>query len=169
MRNSYKESFLKKHGVKLSFMSPFIKAAAFALRDQPVINAVIDGKEIIYRDYVDISIAVATPKGLVVPVVRNVETMNYGDIEKNVAVLAEKVSCSTQLFLIRLPIILNFSCYFRQGITVLPLKIWKVGPLLFQMVECLVRYSAHLSLIHLNQLYWGCMVYLIGLLQLKDR
>ncbi|EDV20316.1 uncharacterized protein TRIADDRAFT_61268 [Trichoplax adhaerens] len=90
MRNAYKESFLKKHGAKLSFMSPFIKASAFALRDQPVINAVIDGKEIIYRDYVDISIAVATPKGLVVPVLRNVETMNYGDIEKNVATLAEK-------------------------------------------------------------------------------
>jgi len=62
MRNKFKDAFVKKHGVKLGFMSPFIKASAFALQDQPTVNAVIEGTEIIYRDYVDISVAVATPK-----------------------------------------------------------------------------------------------------------
>ncbi|XP_045489611.1 dihydrolipoyllysine-residue succinyltransferase component of 2-oxoglutarate dehydrogenase complex, mitochondrial [Pieris rapae] len=84
------EAFTKKFGVKLGLMSPFVKAAASALQDQPVVNAVIDGNEIVYRDYVDISVAVATPKGLVVPVIRNVQTMTYADIELTVAALAEK-------------------------------------------------------------------------------
>ncbi|KAL3308028.1 hypothetical protein Ciccas_013447, partial [Cichlidogyrus casuarinus] len=90
MRKKYKEAFLKKHGVKLGIMSAFTKAAAYALQDQPVVNAVIDGEEIVYRDYVDISIAVATPKGLVVPVLRNCEQMNYVDIEKGIFELGEK-------------------------------------------------------------------------------
>lgn len=84
------DKFTKKHGVKLGLMSPFVKAAASALVDQPVCNAVIDGNDILYRDYVDISVAVATPKGLVVPVIRNVQTMTYADIELTVAGLAEK-------------------------------------------------------------------------------
>ncbi|XP_063371248.1 dihydrolipoyllysine-residue succinyltransferase component of 2-oxoglutarate dehydrogenase complex, mitochondrial-like [Cydia amplana] len=84
------DAFTKKHGVKLGLMSPFVKAAASALLDQPVVNAVIEGNEIIYRDYVDISVAVATPKGLVVPVLRNVQNMTYADIELTVAGLAEK-------------------------------------------------------------------------------
>jgi len=71
-------------------MSIFAKAAAYALQDQPVVNAVIDGNEIVYRDFVDISVAVATPKGLVVPVLRNVEGMNYADIEIAMAAIAEK-------------------------------------------------------------------------------
>lgn len=62
MRNKYKETFLKKHGLKLGFMSAFVKASAYALQDQPAVNAVIDDLEIVYRDYVDISVAVATPK-----------------------------------------------------------------------------------------------------------
>jgi len=90
MRDKFKDAFAKKHNVKLGFMSPFIKASAFALRDQPAVNAVIEGPEIIYRDYVDISVAVATPKGLVVPVLRNVETMNYAEIEKALFELGEK-------------------------------------------------------------------------------
>ncbi|CAG5928083.1 unnamed protein product [Menidia menidia] len=92
MRTAYKEAFLKKHNIKLGFMSAFVKAAAQALTDQPAVNAVIDDttKEIIYRDYVDISVAVATPKGLVVPVIRNVETMNFADIEKAINALGEK-------------------------------------------------------------------------------
>ncbi|KPI99208.1 Dihydrolipoyllysine-residue succinyltransferase component of 2-oxoglutarate dehydrogenase complex, mitochondrial [Papilio xuthus] len=89
-RKKYLDAFTKKHGVKLGLMSPFVKAAANALTDQPVVNAVIEGNEIIYRDYVDISVAVATPKGLVVPVIRNVQTMTYSDIELTVAGLAEK-------------------------------------------------------------------------------
>lgn len=62
MRSAYKEAFLKKYGLKLGFMSAFVKASAFALQDQPAVNAVIDDKEIVYRDYVDISVAVSTPK-----------------------------------------------------------------------------------------------------------
>lgn len=62
MREKFGDAFLKKHGMKLGFMSPFIKASAYALRDQPIVNAVIDENEMVYRDYVDISVAVATPK-----------------------------------------------------------------------------------------------------------
>ncbi|KAM4625570.1 dihydrolipoyllysine-residue succinyltransferase component of 2-oxoglutarate dehydrogenase complex, mitochondrial [Polymixia lowei] len=92
MRKSYKDAFLKKHNIKLGFMSAFVKAAAYALTDQPAVNAVIDdtSKEIVYRDYVDISVAVATPKGLVVPVIRGVEGMNFTDIEKAINMLGEK-------------------------------------------------------------------------------
>ncbi|KAJ8926061.1 hypothetical protein NQ315_009916 [Exocentrus adspersus] len=89
-RKQNQEAFQKKFGLKLSFMSPFLKASAYALQDQPVVNAVIDGNEIVYRDYVDISVAVATPKGLVVPVIRNVERMNFAEIEQAMAVLADK-------------------------------------------------------------------------------
>lgn len=95
MRNRYKDAFLKKHGVKLGFMSPFVRAAAFALQDQPIVNAVIDDQEIVYRDYIDISVAVSTPKGLVVPVVRNCEGMNYADIEKAINELGEKARKGT--------------------------------------------------------------------------
>lgn len=84
------EAFTKKHGIKFGFMSVFTKASAYALQDQPVVNAVIDNNEIIYRDFVDISVAVATPKGLVVPVLRNVEQMNYVDIEREMNALADK-------------------------------------------------------------------------------
>ncbi|XP_021353662.1 dihydrolipoyllysine-residue succinyltransferase component of 2-oxoglutarate dehydrogenase complex, mitochondrial-like [Mizuhopecten yessoensis] len=90
MRSCYKDAFQKKYGLKLGFMSAFVKASAFALEDQPVVNAVIDDKEIVYRDYVDISVAVSTPKGLVVPVLRNVSNMNYADIELEIAALGEK-------------------------------------------------------------------------------
>ncbi|XP_060536575.1 dihydrolipoyllysine-residue succinyltransferase component of 2-oxoglutarate dehydrogenase complex, mitochondrial isoform X2 [Cylas formicarius] len=89
-RKQHQEAFQKKYGIKLGFMSAFLKASAYALQDQPVVNAVIDGNEIVYRDYVDISVAVATPKGLVVPVVRNVENMNFADIELALAALGEK-------------------------------------------------------------------------------
>lgn len=62
MRNKYKDVFQKKFGLKLGFMSAFVKASAYALQDQPVVNAVIDEQEIVYRDYIDISVAVSTPK-----------------------------------------------------------------------------------------------------------
>ncbi|XP_066249666.1 dihydrolipoyllysine-residue succinyltransferase component of 2-oxoglutarate dehydrogenase complex, mitochondrial [Euwallacea similis] len=89
-RKAHLDTFVKKYGTKLGFMSAFLKASAYALQDQPVVNAVIDGHEIIYRDFVDISVAVATPKGLVVPVIRNVESMNFADIELALAALGEK-------------------------------------------------------------------------------
>jgi 2-oxoglutarate dehydrogenase E2 component (dihydrolipoamide succinyltransferase) len=71
IRKEYQEAFSKKHGVKLGFVSAFVKAATAAINDQPIVNAVIDGTDIVYRDFVDISVAVATPTGLVVPVIRN--------------------------------------------------------------------------------------------------
>lgn len=90
LRNTFKDTFQKKHNLKLGFMSAFVKASAFALQDQPVVNAVIEDNEIVYRDYIDISVAVATPKGLVVPVIRNVEEMNYAQIERAIADMGEK-------------------------------------------------------------------------------
>jgi len=76
-REAYKELFARKHGIKLGFMSFFAKAACLALKDVPAVNAQIDGDEIVYHDYVDISVAVSAPTGLVVLVVRNVDTMSF--------------------------------------------------------------------------------------------
>lgn len=95
LRADYKDAFVEKHGVKLGLMSGFIKAAVNALQYQPIVNAVIDGDDIIYRDYIDISIAVGTPKGLVVPVIRNVDKMNFADIEKQINVFAKKANAGT--------------------------------------------------------------------------
>lgn len=92
LRSDYKDAFVEKHGVKLGLMSGFVKAAVSGLQNQPIINAVIDGDDIIYRDYVDISIAVGTPKGLVVPVIRNAGNMNFADIEKEINTLAKKAN-----------------------------------------------------------------------------
>jgi len=90
LREQFKDEFFKKHQVKLGFMSAFVKASAVALIEQPVVNAVILDKDIVYRNYVDISVAVATPKGLVTPVLRNTERMSFADIEKEIAALGEK-------------------------------------------------------------------------------
>ncbi|CAF2121607.1 BnaA03g11590D [Brassica napus] len=95
LRSQYKDAFFEKHGVKLGLMSGFIKAAVSALQHQPVVNAVIDGDDIIYRDYVDISIAVGTSKGLVVPVIRGADQMNFADIEKTINSLAKKANEGT--------------------------------------------------------------------------
>ncbi|CAJ0568416.1 unnamed protein product, partial [Mesorhabditis spiculigera] len=90
MRTRYQKDFQKKHNVKLGLMSPFLRAAAYALQEMPVVNAVIDQDEIVYRHFVDISVAVATPKGLLVPVLRNVESMDYAQVELELAALGEK-------------------------------------------------------------------------------
>ncbi|KAI1787533.1 dihydrolipoamide succinyltransferase [Ganoderma leucocontextum] len=90
LRKKYKDEVLKEHGVKLGFMSAFAKAASLALREIPAANASIEGDEIVYRDYVDLSVAVATPKGLVTPVVRNAEGMNFVQIEQEIANLSKK-------------------------------------------------------------------------------
>ncbi|TGZ70425.1 hypothetical protein CRM22_003204 [Opisthorchis felineus] len=95
LRRRYKDAFEKRHGIKLGIMSTFAKASAVALQDQPVVNAVIDGGDIIYRDYIDISIAVATPKGLVVPVLHNVEKMSYYDIEHEIIELGKRARDGT--------------------------------------------------------------------------
>jgi 2-oxoglutarate dehydrogenase E2 component (dihydrolipoamide succinyltransferase) len=97
IRNRHKDEFEKKHGVKLGFMSVFVKAATAALQEIPAVNAYIDdeAKEVVYRDYVDISVAVASPNGLVVPVLRNTESMNFADVEKNIAMYAQKAKDGT--------------------------------------------------------------------------
>ncbi|KAG2565833.1 hypothetical protein PVAP13_7NG144500 [Panicum virgatum] len=92
LRSDYKDEFVTKHGVKLGLMSCFVKAAVSALQNQPIVNAVIDGDDIIYRDYVDVSVAVGTSKGLVVPVIRDADTMNFADIEKGINNLAKKAN-----------------------------------------------------------------------------
>ncbi len=95
-RSLYKDDVLKSTGVKLGFMSAFARACVLAMKDIPAVNASIEGPgggdTIVYRDYVDISVAVATPKGLVTPVIRNAESMDMIGIEKAIAELGKKVS-----------------------------------------------------------------------------
>jgi 2-oxoglutarate dehydrogenase E2 component (dihydrolipoamide succinyltransferase) len=90
LRARYKESFEKAHGVKLGFMSFFTLAVIAALKKFPVVNASIEGSDIIYHDYYDIAIAVSTPRGLVVPVVRNAEKLSMAEIEQKINELGEK-------------------------------------------------------------------------------
>jgi 2-oxoglutarate dehydrogenase E2 component (dihydrolipoamide succinyltransferase) len=90
IRKKYKEAFKEKYGVSLGFMSFFTKAVTEALKHVPQVNAMIDGDEIVYYDYADIGIAVSSPKGLMVPVLRNAETMSLAEIEANIKELAGK-------------------------------------------------------------------------------
>ena len=96
-RKKYKDAFQEKHGVKLGFMSAFVKAATAALQEIPAVNAYIDDQtqEIVYREYCDISVAVASPTGLVVPVLRNTETMSFADVERNIAAYGQKAKEGT--------------------------------------------------------------------------
>ena len=89
-RDKFKDQFEKKHGVKLGFMSFFAKAACLALKDIPAVNGQIDGEEIVYFDYVDLSVAVSAPNGLVVPVVRNADSLSFAGIEKAIADLGKR-------------------------------------------------------------------------------
>ena len=90
MRNKYKEIFEKEHGVKLGFMSFFVKAAVHALKKYPVLNASVDGTDIVYHGYFDVGIAVGSPRGLVVPILRDVDQMNLAQIEKKIAEFGAK-------------------------------------------------------------------------------
>ena len=90
MRNEYKEEFQKNYGVKLGFMSFFVKACVIGLKNFPAINSEIQGEEIVYKNYYNISIAVGTDRGLVVPVLRETDEMSFADIEKNIAELGSK-------------------------------------------------------------------------------
>ena len=90
LRAKYKDKFKERHGVNLGFMSFFTKATCYALQEWPAVNAYIDGDELVYHDYCDISIAVSAPKGLVVPIIRNAESLSMADIEKKVVELATK-------------------------------------------------------------------------------
>jgi len=90
MRKQYKEVFIKKHGVKLGFMSFFVKACVQALKDVPNVNAEIDGTDVIFKNYYDISVAVGTDKGLVVPVLRDADALSLGGIEKGIGALGKR-------------------------------------------------------------------------------
>merc|ERR1711879_355658 len=90
MRTEYKDLFMGEHGVKLGFMSCFVKAASNALLKERAVNAFIDGNEIVYKDFVDINVAVATPTGLLTPVLRDCDKMSFADVEKEIGLLAEK-------------------------------------------------------------------------------
>ena len=87
LRNTYKDAFEKKHGVKMGFMSFFVKACTHALKEVPEVNAEIDGQDIVYKNYVHMGVAVGTPSGLVVPVVRDADQMGFATIEKKIAEL----------------------------------------------------------------------------------
>lgn len=90
MRNKYRDQFEKEHGVKLGFMSFFVKAAVHALKKYPILNASVDGTDIVYHGYFDIGIAVGSPRGLVVPILRDVDQMSLSDIEKKIAEFGAK-------------------------------------------------------------------------------
>src|SRR5690606_11495195 len=95
LRKKYQDKFVEKYGIKLGVMSIFAKACAKALLEMPDVNAMIDGENVIYNDFVDISIAVSTPNGLVVPPVHNVESLSLADIEWKIKGLAEKARKGT--------------------------------------------------------------------------
>ncbi|MFA6070785.1 MAG: 2-oxoglutarate dehydrogenase complex dihydrolipoyllysine-residue succinyltransferase, partial [Janthinobacterium sp.] len=90
LRNKYKDKFEKEHGVKLGFMSFFVKAAVAALKKYPIINASVDGNDILYHGYFDIGIAVGSPRGLVVPIIRNADQLSIADIEKKIGEFGAK-------------------------------------------------------------------------------
>ena len=90
LRNKYKEKFEKEHGVKLGFMSFFVKAAVHALKKYPIVNASIDGNEIVYHGYYDIGIAVGSDRGLVVPILRDADQMSIAGVEKKIAEFGQK-------------------------------------------------------------------------------
>ncbi len=90
LRAQYKDVFEKKHGIKLGFMGFFVKAVTTALKDWPAVNAEIDGEDLVYKNYYDIGVAVGTPSGLVVPVVRNADQLGLADVEKTIGALGRK-------------------------------------------------------------------------------
>jgi len=90
MRKRFQDKFEKEHGVKLGFMSFFVKAAVHALKKFPVLNASVDGNDIVYHGYFDIGIAVGSPRGLVVPIIRNADQLSFADIEKKIAEFGQK-------------------------------------------------------------------------------
>ena len=85
LRSEYRDSFEEKHGVRLGFLSFFVKASILALKELPAVNAEVYGDQVVYKNYYDIGVAVGTPQGLVVPVLRNADTMSFADIERTIA------------------------------------------------------------------------------------
>lgn len=134
LRNKYKDKFEKEHGVKLGFMSFFVKAAVAALKKYPVINASIDGNDVVYHGYFDIGIAVGSPRGLVVPILRNVDQMSIADIEKKIG---------------------EFGVKAKDG--KLTLDELTGGTFSISNGGVSAPCSQHQLLIHLNPLFWVCM------------
>lgn len=163
------EKFIERHEVKLGFMSAFVKAAADALHLVPAVNAVIDNDEIVYRDYTDVSIAVATPKGLVVPVLRSVDTMSFAEVEK-VRKHPESFSCHCQdesNWLAKFN--LSLSCTYEeqsrlnhmQYMDFDGLNLWSTNAKMFQflsVVQCnwLVWWLIDCHFKFLNKIGWHC-------------
>jgi 2-oxoglutarate dehydrogenase E2 component (dihydrolipoamide succinyltransferase) len=141
LRKKYKDLVLEKHGVKMGFMGAFMKASASALMEVPAINGRIEGDNIIYSDFVDISVAVSTPKGLVTPVLRNCETMNILELEKELSALGKKVRFID----------------FRPKTTPLLLKIWQEVPSPSRMAVCLDLSMELPSSTDLNLQFSVCM------------
>jgi 2-oxoglutarate dehydrogenase E2 component (dihydrolipoamide succinyltransferase) len=94
-RGRYKDLFEKKHGIRLGYMSFFVKAAVLAARDVPAVNAYLEGDEIVYHDYVDVSVAVSAPTGLVVPVIRDADSLSFAEIEKTIADFGARAKAGT--------------------------------------------------------------------------
>jgi len=90
LRNKYKDAFEKKHGIKLGFMSFFVKAVVHALKKYPIVNASVDGNDIVYHGYFDVGVAVGSPRGLVVPVLRDADQLSIADIERKIAEFGQK-------------------------------------------------------------------------------
>lgn len=133
-RKLYKDAVLEKTGVKLGFMSAFTRAAVLAMRDLPIVNASIEGPDggdtIVFRDYVDVSVAVATDKGLVTPVVRNAQTLDMIGIEKSIADLGKKVCffLSSAIFLDSYRGFRAWLTFLRHGTESSRLRTWPVAP-----------------------------------------
>jgi 2-oxoglutarate dehydrogenase E2 component (dihydrolipoamide succinyltransferase) len=94
-RSRYKDLFEKKHGIRLGFMGFFVKAAVLAARDVPSVNGSIEGEEIVYHDYMDVSVAVSAPNGLVVPVIRDADKLSFAEIEKRIADFGARAKAGT--------------------------------------------------------------------------
>lgn len=156
LRKKFKDEILKKTGIKLGFMGAFSRAAVLAMKDVPAANASIEGPgggdTIVYRDYVDISVAVATPKGLVTPVLRNAESLeSLVDIESGISELGKKVQYRS----LRINVMSNV--VFRHEMENYPLKTWLVVHSLSAMAESLDHYMELPSSTCLKPLCWAYM------------
>ena len=160
-RNKYKDEILKETGVKLGFMSAFVKASVHALQAIPAVNASIESDDeapsIVYHDFCDISFAVATPKGLVTPVLRNAEKLSFLDVERAIAEFGKKV-CVKLVCVFTLELIV-----FRLVMARLLLKTWPGEHLQFRTEVCLVVFLEHLLSTRHKAVSWACTLSRIAL------
>lgn len=167
MRKKYKDDILKRTGIKFGFMSAFSRAAVLAMREVPAVNASIEGPgggdTIVYRDYVDISVAVATEKGLVTPVVRNAESMDMLGIEKTIADLGKKVGW------LQADSIFRNADLHRLATTSLPSKTWQEGLSPSATAVSLALSWEHRSSTFRKPLCWVCMLSMISQLPSTEK